>query len=233
MIRIIIDEREKSSNVPNYLKEKKAYIEFKLLDIGDYLISECIIERKAINDFISSLFSGRLFDQAYRMNESYKFKVMIVEGDFQEAFFKLQNPKTLLGAFISITFDYGINLFFTLNEQQTAELIYLIAKRYPFGKKCRPPLIVKKPRIETINDAQLAIVESIPGVGPKLAQKLLQRFGSVRKIFLASAKELALKGGIGEKRAIKISKVLDFEYTCDKTKIFQSKLNSLGEIKNG
>jgi DNA excision repair protein ERCC-4 len=227
-MRIIIDEREKYSKVPAYLKEKRVYIEFKLLDVGDYLISECIIERKTTNDFISSLFSGRLFDQAYRMNESYKFKVMIIEGDFQESVLRLQNPKILLGAFVSITFDYGINLLFTLNEQQTAELIYMIAKKYPFGKKLRPPLVVKKPRIETINDAQLAIVESIPGIGPKLAQRLLQRFGSIRKIFMASAKELALKGGIGEKRARKISEVLDFEYKSNKIEPFQSKLNSLG-----
>ncbi|MEM2897581.1 MAG: helix-hairpin-helix domain-containing protein [Candidatus Bathyarchaeia archaeon] len=133
----------------------------------------------------------------------------------------------MLGALVSITFDYGIKLFFTLNEQQTAELVYMIAKRYPFGKKHRPPLIVKKPRIETMSDAQLAIVESITGIGPKLAQRLLQRFGSVRKIFIASDKELALKGGIGEKRARKISEVLDAKYESYKMEPLQSKLDSL------
>jgi ERCC4-type nuclease len=68
---------------------------------------------------------------------------------------------------------------------------------------------VRKPRIATIKDQQLAILESLPTIGPKLGEKLLQSFESVRQILAASSTELAVRGGIGYARAKRIQEVLD------------------------
>ena len=86
MIKILIDDREHQSKVGHYLKELGAEIELKRLDVGDYVISDrCVIERKRGDDFASSLFDKRLFDQIVRMKDVYDIVVLCIE-DFDLMF---------------------------------------------------------------------------------------------------------------------------------------------------
>jgi ERCC4-type nuclease len=62
-----------------------------------------------------------------------------------------------------------------------------------------------------MRDWQLSLLGSLPTIGPKLAEKLLLSFGSVRNVFRASRTELAVKGGIGHARAKKVQELLDAE----------------------
>jgi DNA excision repair protein ERCC-4 len=52
----------------------------------------------------------------------------------------------------------------------------------------------------------------MPAVGPKLAERLLLRFGSVRRVFSASVAELCTVKGVGRAKAQKIAGLLDNEY---------------------
>lgn len=78
--KIVVDSREMRSKLPFYLYKSNNEIEVKVLDIGDYLLDEkrCI-ERKSIDDFISSLNSGRLYQQAQKMVYSYKNPILLLE----------------------------------------------------------------------------------------------------------------------------------------------------------
>jgi len=67
--KIIIDSREKQSLVTANLVEQKANISHELLEIGDYLIQDTIIERKTISDFINSIIDKRIYSQ---LNENKK-----------------------------------------------------------------------------------------------------------------------------------------------------------------
>ncbi len=80
MLRIIADEREKPSGVPEALRSLGVSVEYRLLDVADYLVGAYAIERKSVRDFVSSLYSGRLFDQAHRLGEAYETIFLIVEG---------------------------------------------------------------------------------------------------------------------------------------------------------
>ena len=61
-VRIVVDERERNSNIPDLLKEAGAAIDFAQLRVGDYVVSaETAVERKTIRDLISSIYDGRLF----------------------------------------------------------------------------------------------------------------------------------------------------------------------------
>ena len=63
-LRIIVDEREKKSGIPDLLKSIGINMEIKTLPIGDYIVApETIVERKSIHDLVSSVFDGRLYDQ--------------------------------------------------------------------------------------------------------------------------------------------------------------------------
>ena len=49
----------------------------------------------------------------------------------------------------------------------------------------------------------------LPGVGEKLAIRMLEKFGSPLRVFNASLSELAKVEGLGEARAKKIRKMLE------------------------
>ena len=211
--RITADARETPSGIPELLEKKGVYVQKRALDVADYLVGQYAIERKTTRDFVSSLYSGRLFDQAKRISQTYSKYLLIVEGDTQEVLLDLKNPKVYWGALLALALNFDFNLLFTLDQEQTSDVLSLLAKRTTHAKNETRPLLVKKPRIATTEDWQLAVLENLPTIGPKLAEKLLQSFGSVRSIFNASYMELAVRGGIGEARAKKIQQLLDAEYT--------------------
>jgi Fanconi anemia group M protein len=68
----------------------------------------------------------------------------------------------------------------------------------------------KKPL--TLREKQLFIVESLPNIGSKYAERLLEAFGSVEGVMNASEKELRSVEGIGAKRASEIRRVIEAEF---------------------
>ncbi len=47
--------------------------------------SSIVVERKAPNDFLASLADGRLFDQAYRLEQSTMFPIIALTGHFRKS----------------------------------------------------------------------------------------------------------------------------------------------------
>jgi len=212
LTRIVIDDRELSSGIPDLLRRKSVYVQLKRLDVGDYVIGEHAVERKTVRDFITSLYGGRLFDQARRLSQAYKNPVLLVEGDIQEVLADLRNPRVYWGTLLALALNFDFNVFFTLDAEQTADFLHILASKTRGRAGQIRPLLVKKPRMATTKDWQLALLESLPTIGPILAEKLLLSFGSVRNVVRASKVELAVKGGIGMARAKKIQDVLDAGY---------------------
>ncbi len=219
--RIVADSREAASGIPEILRKRGFYVQMKSLDVGDYVVSTCAVERKTVRDFISSLYGGRLFEQAQRISRSYKDYLLIVEGDIQEVLSDLRNPRVYWGTLLALAMNFDFRILFTLDQEQTADLLQVLVTKIR-GKAAVRPLLVKKPRMATTKDWQLSLLESLPAIGPKMAEKLLVSFGSVRNVFRASRSELAVKGGIGYARATKIQELLDSEYGHSKVK--QAKL---------
>lgn len=211
LTRIAVDTREAASGIPEILRKKGMYVQMKTLDVGDYVVAEYAVERKTVRDFLASMYSGRLFEQAQRISGAYREYLLIVEGDTREMLADLRNPRVYWGALLALVVNFDFKVFFTLDRRQTADLLHALSTKSR-GKAAVRPLLVKKPRMATIRDRQLSVLESLPMIGPKLAEKLLSSFGSVRNVFRASRVELALKGGLGYARAGKIQQLLDAEY---------------------
>ncbi len=58
-LRIIVDERERKSGIPDLLKAIGMRVEMKTLPIGDYIVApETIVERKSIKDLMASVLMG-------------------------------------------------------------------------------------------------------------------------------------------------------------------------------
>lgn len=207
--RIIVDERERASKTPSYLRALGVKVEYRMLAVGDYVTtSGYAVERKEAHDFINALFSGRLFDQADRLSEAYDNAIMVVEGDFQTIFEGMANPRAMWGALSTLAFEYGLNVFFTLDAKQTADFLLTLTKRGETSKRERPP-VYKGFRARTSEEARIAILSNLPGIGPKLAKRLLDHFGSLRTVFSASVAELTLVKGVGKVKAGKIVDILD------------------------
>ncbi|MEM3030881.1 MAG: ERCC4 domain-containing protein [Candidatus Micrarchaeia archaeon] len=206
-IEVFADEHE--SGVPEVLASMNVVVRKTVLPVGDYILSERVVcERKTRDDFENSIMDGRLFHQAGRMLADFPRALVVIEG---ERFAERVGKSAVLGAIAALIVDYGVSVFFTRDEEKTAELLYAIARREQLGEKREVRLLGEK-RAWSLAQRQQLIIETLPNVGPKLAKALLARFGSVEKVFKASEKQLQEVEKIGEKKAREIRRVITAKY---------------------
>lgn len=79
-------------------------------------------------------------------------------------------------------------------------------------EESRKIAVKHKPKIYTLRQKQLLVVQSLPKIGPERAEALLKRFGSVRRIFQASKREVLSVRGLGEKTVQAILELLETKY---------------------
>ena len=206
-LRIIIDDRERKSGIPKLLKAVGVNVEVKTLPIGDYIVShETVVERKSINDFMSSIFDGRLFDQCNRLKENFKFPIILLEGNVDEIESITENPLIFYGALSTVAVDFQIPVIPTPNASHTAKLLISLSSR---KDSIKGPLLKKIKKSNNTQKQQLSVLCSLPGVGEKIAVRMLEKFGSPLKVLSASTKDLAKIAGLGESRAKKIKVMLE------------------------
>ena len=207
-VRIAVDHREDEA-FDTLLRALGADIERRTLHVGDFLCSSRLaVERKTRADFEQSIIDGRLFSQLPNLISNYERVVILVEG--KDADGRLARA-SILGAYASIAADYGASLLFSAGMEETAELVFALAKHEQLGRGHAMRIYAKR-RTLTPSQAARSIVEMLPMVGPKSAKSLLNHFGSVDALSRATERELAEVPGVGKKRAKVIRAVLSYEY---------------------
>jgi len=223
-LRMIIDEREKKSGIPDLLRAVGVNIELTNLTVGDYIVApETVVERKSVQDFISSVFDGRLFDQCNRLKEHFEHPAIVIEGNVDEIDQIAENPLIFYGAMSSVVLDFKIPVIPTPNASHTAKLLISMSTR---KGNIKGPFLKKIRKSGDLERQQLSILCSLPGVGEKLATRMLERFGSTGNSLNASLIELSKIKGMGESRALKIRKMLDTESKFKK-KVDQKTLHDI------
>ncbi len=191
--KIIIDYREKNSLIASILIKNGLKIEFRELKIGDYLVKDTIIERKTIEDFLASMLNKRLISQLESLKE-LKNKILLIEGfEEKDIYTERQiSPNAIRGFLISILLKDKVPIIFTKNPEDSAKFIEIIFKKQEKSISLRENKKTKdlKERVEYI-------LEGFPGIGPKTAKKLIENFGSLKKII--NAPEEDLKKVLGKK----------------------------------
>ena len=206
-LRIIVDERERKSGIPDLLKSVGLNVEMKTLPIGDYIVApETIIERKSIRDLMASVFDGRLFDQCTRLKEHFENPIVLMEGNVDEVEEITENPLIFYGAISTVSLDFKIPIIPTPSASHTAKLLVSMCSRKNTHKG---PYLKKIKKSSNLEKQQLSSLCSLPGIGEKFAVRMLEKFGTPLKVFTATTAELAKVEGLGEARAKKIKKVLD------------------------
>lgn len=182
---IIADIHEKDSLIVPELIENKIDVKMTYLEVADYLIGDTAIERKTINDFISSFYSKRLFEQLTQI-QRYVNKILIIEGDLNELNNKIE-PNVLRGAILSIITDFKTSIIYTKDFKETSVYLAFLAKKL-LKKKSNITFHSRIPK--SIKEQKQYILESFPKIGPATSKKLLNDFKNLKSIFNASEDEL-------------------------------------------
>jgi len=209
-IKIIVDIREKNSLIPSELIANGLEVEFRHLEVGDYIVKNVIIERKTVSDFISSMINKRLFEQLESMKNVQK-KILIIEGiEEQELYHEKSgiNENAIRGFILTILLTYNTPIIFTKNYEDSAKFLKVLAKKQENEKEFG---INAKRKSRDVNEQIQFIIEGFPGIGPKSAKKLLNEFKTIKNIINAPEEEL--KKILGKKS--EIFKIIDKEYIED------------------
>ena len=214
---ILIDSRETASPLTRMLAEMDTHIKLQTLPIGDYIVSNrCGIERKSISDFHSSLKDGRLFDELMRLRKQFSRPILILEGDYHSII--SINRSAVLGTLTSIVLKMEIYLIQTRDAQDSAEMIYALARKEQ--KAQSRPFSIRFQKIPEQLDKQLEqIVAGIPGINIARAQDLLREFRTLRNLFNAPSEEIQRIHNIGQVIADKIVKYANLDYYFKDEKI--------------
>ena len=206
-IFIEIDYRERGGGILEILRKSNITVEEKKLFIGDYLINKHIaVERKTTRDFVISIIDGRLFSQASRLKRYAEVQLMIIEGtDLFYTGYEI-DPQAIKGAIVSLSVSWQIPLIFSKSPEGTAEILVMAGIQ---DVKYRDEILKRagrRPR--RLLTRKLFLLQGLPGIGPKIAKRMLEHFGSVEKIIAASEHEISCVEGIGRKKASMIREVI-------------------------
>jgi DNA excision repair protein ERCC-4 len=218
-VRIVVDERERSSRIPSLLRQAGAVTDFAHLKVGDYVIStETAIERKTIHDLLNSIYDGRLLVQCSDLIQHYAKPVIIIEGNIlnlveERSSFedKLSNDRIYLisETLARVALDFRIPIINAPYAEYTSHLLVTMLNKTLEEGKNNGPLLKRIKKSNAVQIQQLSILSALPGVGDILAVRMLKSFITPRRALTASAAELARIPGFGSARAIKVRKVLD------------------------
>ncbi|MDD3178566.1 MAG: ERCC4 domain-containing protein [Candidatus ainarchaeum sp.] len=220
LIKIICDQRERASQVISKIKSLessslKIDLVIEQLAVGDYILSDdVVIERKTIADLESSILDGRVFSQLNDLSQVKKPGI-IIEGNLDLIYNNSTrlDKKAIMGLFTTIGLNYKIPLFFTKNQKETAEMLYVISKREQIqnGNNLLKLRFAKSKM--SYSQRQLFIVESFPDVGPTLSRSILKEFKNIKNLANATIEDLRKVKKLGPKKADKIKYLFERDFS--------------------
>jgi len=203
------------------LRAAGASVDFAQLAVGDYVVSpEVAVERKTVHDLVSSIYDGRLYVQCSELVKHYAKPVVVIQGDIAvlkeipedveegKARRLAERMPLALEALATVAMEFRIPVIHAPDAEQTAALLLAMANK-GLQNKASGPLLKKIRKENPFYLQQLSVLSSVPGVGDKLAARMLDKFKTPQRALTATAAELATIPGFGLARAQRVRKVLD------------------------
>jgi ERCC4-type nuclease len=211
IVKIDIRETALISTIQKHISITPSFESIQLqtesLPIGDIVIATetediVIIERKTLNDLLSSIKDGRYEEQSYRLNGLPHHNhniIYLIEGDVQ----KLNKYKptfqtekqTLYSAMFSLNFYKGFSLYRSMDMDETAVIICnmvvklmknMALNKKPYythlteesGKEKEYVNVVKKVKKDNITPDNIGEIMlcTIPGITPVTAVPIMQKY---------------------------------------------------------
>jgi len=175
---IIVDSREANTaaKIVKGLIERGVNVKTATLEKGDYILSDqCAVERKTVHDFVYTLTRRYLFEQLFRLKEAYPKSLILLEG-YLPIIYKFSHiqPAAIWGAMFNLAKN-GIALVNTASYKETIDFLYVAARQEQIVEK-RVPTVHAFKKCETLSDAQVYFVASLPGIGREKATALLKSY---------------------------------------------------------
>jgi len=175
---IIVDSREASSaaKIVKGLVERGVHVKTDILEKGDYILSdECAVERKTVNDFVYTLTRRYLFEQLFRLKDAYPKSLVLLEG-YLPIIYKFSHiqPAAIWGAMFNLAKN-GIAIVNTASYKETIDFLYVAARQEQIVEK-RTPVVHAFKKCDTLADAQVYFVASLPSIGREKAEAVLKSY---------------------------------------------------------
>ncbi|PSP51941.1 Hef nuclease, partial [Halobacteriales archaeon QH_3_68_24] len=214
-VAVVVDQRELDSSIAKDLSRREG-VETRLetLAVGDYVLSDrVVVERKTVSDFLDTLTGGderSMFEQVKDATRYYARPIVVVEGTdlYGE---RNVHPNAIRGALASLAVDFGASILRTTDEDETTDLLKVIATREQ-EEEDRTVSVHGEKSSKTLAEQQEYVVASVAEVGPVTAQSLLAEFGSIEAVMSADADELQAAEGVGEVTAERFREVVGSDY---------------------
>lgn len=208
LILVQADDRESQGPALLALQAmKEVEVRMGRLAVGDYRIDgHLVVERKRLPDLLASIEDGRIFRQAAALAACGEPCLLLLEGRASEVQDRAMRREAIQGALICVSLIYGVPILRALDGEESAWLMLQAARQLG---RIRSPIALRPgacPRIH--HRAQTHVLQGLPGVGRRLAWRLLKHFGSVEAVMTASAEALQQVPGLGPQRAARIRRVL-------------------------
>jgi len=175
---IIVDSREANTatKIVKGLRERCVNVKIETLEKGDYILSDmCAVERKTVQDFVYTLTRRYLFEQLFKLKEVYPKSLIVLEGYLPIIYkFSRIQPVSVWGAMFNLAKN-GIAIVNTTSYKETVDFLYVAARQEQIVEK-RHPTIHPIKKCETIEDAQIYLIASLPLVGREKAISILKTY---------------------------------------------------------
>lgn len=175
---IIVDSREANTaaKIVKGLVEHGVIVKTAALEKGDYILSDqCAVERKTVQDFVYTLTRRYLFEQLFRLKDVYPKSLILLEG-YLPIIYKFSHiqPVAVWGAMFNLAKN-GIAIVNTASYKETVDFLYIAARQEQIVEK-RTPTIHAFKKCDTLSDAQLYFVASLPNIGREKASAVLKSY---------------------------------------------------------
>jgi ERCC4-type nuclease len=153
---------------------KNIQLKSETLPIGDIIINDgtedkLIIERKSVNDLLSSIKDGRYEEQSYRLNGLNHHNhniIYLIEGDVNKVNrFKSDNKVeklTLYSAMFSLNYYKGFSVFRSFSMEETANIICNMAYKMEKSADSKKPFYINKVVSQTeISDTPTENIQTV------------------------------------------------------------------------
>ncbi|KAI1114688.1 DNA repair endonuclease XPF [Nemania sp. NC0429] len=209
--RVVVDVREFRSSLPSLLHGRNLNVVPCMLTVGDYILSPNIcIERKSINDLISSFKDGRLYSQTESMFQYYKSPMLLIEFDQNKSFTlepfadlsgnlrsvnPNEAPSDLQSKIVLLTLAFPrLRVIWSSSPYQTAEIFENLKTQEP---EPDPIAAVRagldkdmKAEDQAFNREPQEMLGVVPGVTPQNLKTLALETENVREVANMTVEEL-------------------------------------------
>jgi len=191
------------------------------LPSGDYLIlsstdehRSMLLERKSLGDFMGSVADNRIWQQLGKMDRKYDKeldKVLLLEGEYYQMKYRNWDDNSVAGIIQAIINHYKIPVYHARNKEWTIN--WLVNWESMLNGDGDDEKINAK-RSSAVNmstdDAIEYVLQGLAGA--QSVKNLLEEFGSIDRLVMASKTDLQKVNLVGKKTADKIYTILHSNY---------------------